>query len=177
MITSKSIISSMRNLLFIGVGIASVMIPFGNKIQNVSAQNTQAVIYAPPSNVRETPNGRIICSVKMVTAINTYGYSNGWYITDVCGRNGYIHESQIRWQNISQSNPNSGQCSVINITTGQLAVRKSPGGDAIAGLNNNNVVQYISGQMPWYYIRVIDGPNPRVNGITGWVNANYLDCY
>lgn len=40
----------------------------------------------------------------------------------------------------------------------------------------NDVVQYIRGDFPWYYIRVIEGSNRSLNGRTGWVNANYLEC-
>jgi len=29
----------------------------------------------------------------------------------------------------------------------------------------------------WAYVRVIKGPNPRVDGLEGWVNSNYLSCY
>lgn len=174
MSTKNSLI--IKTFLGIGVTCFSFILPLESKLSSVSAQNTQAVIYAPPSNIRATPNGQILCSIKSVTAINTYGYKNGWYVTDVCGKNGYIHESQVRFQTTSQSSSSVGNCSVTNIRTGQLAVRKSPGGESIAGLNNNNLVQYIRGDFPWYYIRVINGPNGRVNGKTGWVNANYLDC-
>lgn len=169
---NKFLSSNIKTLFIFSATIFSLTIPL-----RVSAQNSQAVIYAPPSNVRATPNGAILCSIKAVTAIDTYGYNNGWYVTDICGRNGYIHESQIRFQNTSQSSSSSVKCSVININTGQLAVRKSAGGESIAGLNNNNVVEYIKGEMPWYYIRVISGPNNGVNGKTGWVNANYLNCF
>ena len=56
-----------------------------------------AIVFAPPSNVRATPNGAIICSVRSVTSINIYGSTNGWYRTDACGSMGYIHHSQIRF--------------------------------------------------------------------------------
>ncbi|MGI0480550.1 SH3 domain-containing protein [Geminocystis sp. CENA526] len=68
------------------------------------------------------------------------------------------------------------KCSVTNIKTGQLAVRKNPNGESIAGLDNDNVVQYLKGENPWFYIRVINGPNSQVDGKEGWVNANYLNC-
>ncbi len=69
-------------------------------------------------------------------------------------------------------------CDVINIKTGQLALRFTPGGKARAGLNNDNVVKWLKeGDSPWVYVRVIQGPNRRVNGLTGWVNSNYLSCY
>jgi hypothetical protein len=68
-------------------------------------------------------------------------------------------------------------CSVINIQTGQLALRSSPNGKSKAGLNNGNTVALIrNGSAPWVYVRVMDGPNGRVNGSEGWVNSNYLSC-
>ncbi|PHV62794.1 protein kinase domain-containing protein [Cyanobacterium aponinum] len=141
------------------------------------SQNISAIVFDPPSNIRTTPNGEIICSVNAVTSItiNTYGSANGWYVTDFCGRNGYIHHSQIHFENTVHVEKNPS-CLVTNIKTGQLAVRKSPGGESLAGLNNDDVVQYIRGDFPWYYIRVIEGSNRSLNGRTGWVNANYLEC-
>lgn len=56
-----------------------------------------AVVFNPPSNVRATLNGTIICSVKTVSTINIYSSMNGWYLTDICGTTGYIHHSQIRF--------------------------------------------------------------------------------
>jgi hypothetical protein len=68
-------------------------------------------------------------------------------------------------------------CSVVNIQTGQLALRHSPGGESRAGLNNGNTVAFLRrGSVPWAYVRVVNGPNSRVNGLEGWVNANYLSC-
>lgn len=68
-------------------------------------------------------------------------------------------------------------CSVINIQTGQLALRSSPNGKAIAGLDNGNTVALLRyATSPWVYVRVIEGPNPKVNGLKGWVNSNYLYC-
>lgn len=56
-----------------------------------------ALVYAPPSNVRATPNGDILCSISGRSYINIYGYSGGWYETDACGQAGVIHESQVRF--------------------------------------------------------------------------------
>jgi len=53
--------------------------------------------FAPPSNVRATPNGNIVCSVRTRQAINIYGREGQWYLTDYCGGRGYIHEGQIRF--------------------------------------------------------------------------------
>lgn len=67
-------------------------------------------------------------------------------------------------------------CLVVNIQRGQLAVRSTPGGRAVAGLDNDNSVRFIRQQNKWYYIEVVSGPNSRVNGIRGWVNSEYLEC-
>jgi hypothetical protein len=56
-----------------------------------------AFVFAPPSNVRATPNGNILCSVRTRQAINIYGREGQWYVTDYCGGRGYIHEGQIRF--------------------------------------------------------------------------------
>jgi|LakMenE18May11ns_1017448.scaffolds.fasta_scaffold9384972_1 hypothetical protein len=68
-------------------------------------------------------------------------------------------------------------CDVINIKTGQLALRLTPGGKARAGLNNGNVVEWVErGDRPWVYVQVVKGPNRRINGLMGWVNSDYLSC-
>ena len=173
---NQCLFSTITGLLVFSTNVFTINVFPQVQLSTAVAQNTEAVIYDPPSNVRKTPNGKILCSIKAVTTIDTFGYTNGWYRTYVCGSDGYIHESQLRFESTNQSS-SSVNCLVTNINTGQLAVRKSPAGEAIAGLNNNNVVQYINGEFPWYYIKVINGPNNKVDGRTGWVNANYLQCF
>ena len=56
-----------------------------------------ALVYAPPSNVRATANGRVLCSISGRSYINIYSYSAGWYETDACGQVGVIHESQVQF--------------------------------------------------------------------------------
>lgn len=56
-----------------------------------------AIVFDPPSNVRKSPNGDILCSVRERGAINIYGSADSWYYTDVCGTMGMIHSSQIRF--------------------------------------------------------------------------------
>jgi hypothetical protein len=68
-------------------------------------------------------------------------------------------------------------CSVINIQTGQLALRFSPNGKSRAGLDNENTMVLLKQEGIWAYVRVIKGPNSRVDGLEGWVNSNYLSCY
>lgn len=55
-----------------------------------------AYVFAPPSNIRATPNGEIICQATSETTINTYGSQGQWFKTDFCGSMGFIHNSQIR---------------------------------------------------------------------------------
>lgn len=61
-------------------------------------QADDAIVFSPPSNVRDSPNGTIPCSINRVTPINIYGSTDDWYYTDACGRIGVIHSSQIRFQ-------------------------------------------------------------------------------
>jgi hypothetical protein len=57
-----------------------------------------AIVFDPPSNVRESPNGRILCSVREKTTINIYGSTSSWYYTDVCDNMGVIDSSQITFK-------------------------------------------------------------------------------
>lgn len=69
-------------------------------------------------------------------------------------------------------------CEVTNIKTGQLALRFSPNGKSRAGLNNGNHVRFLKKNVDhWFYVEVVDGPNSQVNGLKGWVNSNYLECW
>jgi serine/threonine-protein kinase len=138
-------------------------------VSPVLAQST-AYIFAPPSNVRNTPDGEIICTIARKTNITVYDKQGQWYYTDFCG-GGYIHQSQIRLQGA----PRQGErAKVVGIKQGKLALRANPNGRAIAGLNNGNVVEILEQQGNWAYVRVVQGPNARVTGLKGWVNAYYL---
>jgi len=62
-----------------------------------------ATVIDPPTNIRLSPNGTILCVVRQRTSVNILGSTgvtdnNGrWYYTDACGRQGVIHSSQIRF--------------------------------------------------------------------------------
>lgn len=96
----------------------------------------------------------------------------------VNGLEGWVNANYLSCSQASGGNPSPQIfCDVVNIQTGQLAVRFSPGGESRAGLNNGNTVKFLrSGNKPWVYVRVVDGPS-AVNGVEGWVNSNYLSCY
>lgn len=77
------------------VGIDVITIP-QTEPRGIS-QNGVAIVFDPPSNVRDSPNGEILCSVQTQQTINIYGSSGDWYRTDVCGTTGFIHNSQLRF--------------------------------------------------------------------------------
>jgi hypothetical protein len=87
------IFSPVSFLLSMAIAVTSVY-----STPALSQSGQTAVVFDPPSNVRSSPNGKVICSVGAVTNINIYGSTQGWYVTDVCGSRGYIHNSQIRLQ-------------------------------------------------------------------------------
>ena len=65
--------------------------------------STLVAIYDPSSNIRKTPRGDIICTVRIVKNINVSKEyikdSRGtlWFPTNECGQSGYISGSQIRF--------------------------------------------------------------------------------
>jgi hypothetical protein len=76
---------------------------------------------------------------------------------------------------VSQDEINSGvrtrSCEVVNIRSGQLALRTSPGGKVIGGLNNGDTVTKFGKGLPrWVYVSV-----DRYNR-SGYVNSKYLSC-
>jgi Bacterial SH3 domain len=140
------------------------------------AQST-AYVFAPPSNVRNAPDGEIICTINQKISVNVYQREGQWYYTDLCG-GGYIHQSQIQIQSANPgNNAPTDRARVVGIKKGQLALRDAPNGNSLAGLNNGNVVEILDQQGNWAYVRVINGPNQRVNGMTGWVNSYYLALF
>lgn len=62
---------------------------------STSSQTRTATVFDPPSNVRTTPDGSVLCTIRSRTAINIYGSTGDWYYTDACGQQGVIHSSQI----------------------------------------------------------------------------------
>lgn len=76
-----------------------------NSVTSIRASKRKAFVYAPPSNVRVTPDGQQLCAITQRTNINIYGYAGStydgsrevkWYYTDACGSMGVIAYSQFR---------------------------------------------------------------------------------
>lgn len=62
----------------------------------VSDSRPMVVVFNPPSNIRFSPEGSIICTIDTVQVIPiTLRSSRGWFYTEFCG-GGWIHHSQIR---------------------------------------------------------------------------------
>jgi serine/threonine protein kinase, bacterial len=68
-----------------------------SKSGTVDSQMTKATVFAPPTNVRESPDGKILCTINKRVSINTYGFSDSWYETDACGSMGVIHANQLKF--------------------------------------------------------------------------------
>ena len=60
-----------------------------------------ALVHTPPSNVRESPGGKVICVIREKKTITVNGSTNitdddgEWIRTNACGKTGVIHSSQI----------------------------------------------------------------------------------
>ncbi len=71
-----------------------------NYVCNFDSQQSRtgsAFVFDPPSNVRVSPNGNVLCVVRSRQNVNLYGSKGDWYYTDVCGSMGLIHSSQLRF--------------------------------------------------------------------------------
>lgn len=67
--------------------------------QGYPSDNAQTVrVIDPPSNIRATPNGRVICTLPNRMNIQVFDAVGSWYRTNACGQTGYIHSGQIRFQ-------------------------------------------------------------------------------
>ena len=64
---------------------------------NLNSRRVDGFVFDPPSNVRISPNGEILCSVKTSSDIQIYGSIGSWFYTDICGTMGVIHSSQVRF--------------------------------------------------------------------------------
>ena len=67
--------------------------PEGPEISSSGA----AIVYDPPSNIRTTPNGGILCSITSKGTIPIQRKRGDWYETNYCGSPGYIHKGQLRF--------------------------------------------------------------------------------
>lgn len=89
-----------KSILFGSVALLSSFIPASRAI---AASGASAEVFDPPSHVRHTPNGEIVCTIKRSQTIYFIAKANeNWYITDACSPQnqpgtvwGVIHKSQF----------------------------------------------------------------------------------
>ena len=102
---AKEYISQAVNSRSATLNLASVLSPSILIVESpdrIAAGGRTATVFDPPSNVRDRPNGRIVCRITTRRPINVYRYydnSYQWISTDACGSGSYgvIHVSQIRF--------------------------------------------------------------------------------
>jgi hypothetical protein len=68
-----------------------------NMLARVCNSGELAVVFDPPSNIRVSPNGAILCTLRSRVNIKIYGNQGEWHYTDFCGPMGMIHASQIHF--------------------------------------------------------------------------------
>ncbi|TDR31817.1 hypothetical protein [Hydromonas duriensis] len=76
------------------------------KSSSAGTKGELALVNAPPSNVRESANGPVLCTLTKKASINTFGVAEvsynkvedmdvEWYYTDACGKMGVIAATQL----------------------------------------------------------------------------------
>jgi serine/threonine-protein kinase len=78
-------------------GVAAAAAAPAPAIAPAVSRSGAALVFDPPSNIRSSPNGPILCSVTSRGTIAIQGQAGDWYLTDACGSPGYIHRGQIRF--------------------------------------------------------------------------------
>jgi len=132
-----------------------------------SANADIATVFAPPSNIRATPDGKIICSVKTVKPISVYDYSNGWYKTDVCGRTGYIHKSQLHFEQAEKKTPSgTSSAGAAVVFDPPSNVRATPNGEILCSIRTVKTINVYGSKNGWY--------ETDACGKTGYINKSQL---
>lgn len=144
--------------------------------QPISIART-ATVFDPPSNVRESPNGVIQCSVtkrttiKILSSVGVYHNSGVWYYTDACGKKGVIHSSQVRGilNSSQQSRPlrqtqtnseNPDLYQVASVFDPPSNVRDAPNGDILCSVTKRTAIRILGSTGArdnngvWYYTNI-----------------------
>ena len=64
-------------------------------------------VFDPPSNIRDKPDGEILCQITEKKSIEIFGEKDDWVFTDACGVSGVIHKSQLK--ELAQSDDSSSE--------------------------------------------------------------------
>lgn len=90
---TKEIVRQLRQCSTADAAAATRSIAAAASVSRLGA----ALVFDPPSNVRRSPNGPILCSIQTQRTISIGPNQGGWYSTDVCGSPGVIAQSQLRF--------------------------------------------------------------------------------
>lgn len=120
--------------------------PSGSNAKNL------AVVFDPPSNVRTSPNGAILCSIRDQATINVFNANGDWYQTDACGTTGVIHSSQIRRQNApaTTTTPQTSTTGVALVFDPPSNVRASPNGAILCAVTAKTHINIYGRDGEWY---------------------------
>jgi serine/threonine protein kinase, bacterial len=66
-------------------------------ISGTTSKERSALIFDPPSNIRVTPNGEILCSIKEKTTVIIKATNGDWHNIDICGASGWIKADQLKF--------------------------------------------------------------------------------
>lgn len=86
-----------------------------------------ATVFDPVSNVRDSPNGKLLCKIEEVKNIRVSKYNNEWFKTYTCGKLGYIHKSQISIENSNKYNKNGFSENILKRQHGKGWVQDNNG--------------------------------------------------
>lgn len=75
---------------------ASVLLGVALIIAPLTASARDMMVIDPPTNIRDRPNGYVLCKVYDRQPIRVFGRQGDWYVTDYCGSTGVVHASQVR---------------------------------------------------------------------------------
>ena len=139
-----------------------------------------ATVFDPPSNVRATPNGTVLCSIDNIFQITidgpakVDGYEGDWYYTNICdGTRGVIHASQLKFSSNKVADfepPYTTAYGVAIVSHVPSYVRDKPDGKTLC-LTDERTTTKIYGRIDnnnnWFYTDFCDG---KMEAIKLWSN-------
>ncbi|AFY37066.1 serine/threonine protein kinase [[Leptolyngbya] sp. PCC 7376] len=121
-------------------------------VPKVRQSRELAVVFEPPSNVRVSPNGTILCAINNQATINIYDASGDWYETDACGAMGVIHISQIKWQDAQAAAiaPQLSETGVALVFDPPSNIRESPKGNILCAVEAVTHINIFNSSGEWF---------------------------
>ena len=156
-------------------GINDVQQSLGNgSVQNSNQQAVEAqaagqgagggtgVVMTGVLNVRNSPWGTIIGTVKQGAKLDITGKDGVWYKIKYNGGEGYVHSGYVATQDV----PASASDAYVNTPGTYLNVRTGAWGQIIGQLNHGSSIEILGKSGDWYQI--------KYKGKEAYVHANYI---